>query len=51
MRIVAVALCIALGSLVAFTGVAHSDPQGKRVALIITSPAHPFIAAVTKAFT
>jgi ABC-type sugar transport system substrate-binding protein len=51
MQIMAVALCIALGSLFALTGVAHSNPQGKKVALIITSPAHPFIAAVTKAFT
>lgn len=51
MRIVAVALSIALGSLFASIGIAQSTPQGKKVALIITSPAHPFIAAVTKSFT
>ena len=47
----AIALITALGvSLLSFAN-AHADPKGKKVAFLVTSPTHPFIATLVKAFT
>jgi ABC-type sugar transport system substrate-binding protein len=51
MRSFGIALCLAFVSLFAHTPGLNANPQGKKVALIVTSPSHPFIAAVMKAFT
>jgi len=51
MRISTIALGVALGlGFLTMEGAAAS-PQGKKIAFLVTSPTHPFIAALTKTFT
>jgi ABC-type sugar transport system substrate-binding protein len=39
-----------LAVMLCFTSSAHAEPKGKKIAFLITSPTHPFIAALTKSF-
>jgi ribose transport system substrate-binding protein len=50
MRTMAIGLSIALGLTTLISGAANASPQGKKVAYLTTSPAHPFIATLTKTF-
>src|SRR5262245_52170188 len=47
----AVALVSALGLSLLFADNASADPKGKRIAFLVTSPTHPFIATLAKTFT
>ena len=40
----------AIGLVLLSLGTAQADPKGKKIAFLITSPTHPFIAALTKSF-
>jgi ribose transport system substrate-binding protein len=50
MRISTIALGVALGLGVLTTDGASASPQGKKIAFLVTSPTHPFIATLTKTF-
>jgi ribose transport system substrate-binding protein len=49
MRLV-VALVSALGLSLLFAADASADPKGKKIAFLVTSPTHPFIATLSKTF-
>jgi ribose transport system substrate-binding protein len=51
MRISAIALGVALGLGLLAPGGASASPQGKKIAFLVTSPTHPFIATLGKTFT
>src|SRR3954447_25663193 len=51
MRISRIALGVALALGLLATDSAFASPQGKKIAFLVTSPTHPFIAALSKAFT
>lgn len=51
MRISTIALSVALGLGLLAPGGASANPQGKKIAFLVTSPTHPFIATLGKAFT
>jgi ABC-type sugar transport system substrate-binding protein len=39
-----------LAGWLAFAPIAHADPAGKKIAFLVTSPTHPFIAALASRF-
>jgi ABC-type sugar transport system substrate-binding protein len=47
----AIAVIAVLGLSILTTSDANADPRGKKVAFLVTSPTHPFIAALAKTFT
>ena len=47
---VAVALIAALGLSFLISADANADPKGKKIAFLVTSPTHPFIATLSKTF-
>jgi ABC-type sugar transport system substrate-binding protein len=47
----AVALITALGMSLLAPATANADPKGKKIAFLVTSPTHPFIATLVKTFT
>jgi ABC-type sugar transport system substrate-binding protein len=47
---VAVAAIAALGLSFLTPAAANADPKGKKIAFLVTSPTHPFIATLTKTF-
>jgi ABC-type sugar transport system substrate-binding protein len=51
MRISTIALSVALGLGLLSPGGASASPQGKKIAFLVTSPTHPFIATLGKTFT
>ncbi|HEY1364723.1 MAG TPA: sugar ABC transporter substrate-binding protein [Xanthobacteraceae bacterium] len=46
----AIALLTMLGLWLPIPGIAATGPQGKKIAFLVTSPTHPFIAALSKTF-
>jgi ABC-type sugar transport system substrate-binding protein len=46
----AVALVSALGLSLLLADDASADPKGKKIAFLVTSPTHPFIATLSKTF-
>jgi ribose transport system substrate-binding protein len=51
MRISTIAIRIALGLVLLAPFGASAAPQGKKIAFLVTSPTHPFIASLVKTFT
>jgi ABC-type sugar transport system substrate-binding protein len=51
MRISRIALGVALALGLLASGGASATSQGKKIAFLVTSPTHPFIAALSKTFT
>jgi ABC-type sugar transport system substrate-binding protein len=51
MKIPKIALGAALALGLLASGSASATPQGKKIAFLVTSPTHPFIAALSKTFT
>ena len=47
---VAVTLIAALGLTFLVSAGANADPKGKKIAFLVTSPTHPFIATLSKTF-
>ena len=47
----AIAVIAALGFPLLTPTDANADPKGKKIAFLVTSPTHPFIATLAKTFT